>query len=280
MKWLAAPVTGLVLTAAPALALDRLDFVTPGATDAVGDAIRAASLMQSMQSQGQTDPQDLLAAARADYGRILAALYAKGYYSAVIHITVDGREAAGIPPLDVPRAISAIVVRVDPGAPFRFNTARVAPLAPNTILPDGFQTGQPAESGLVGEALDASILAWREVGHAKAAVSGERVVADHATALLDVDLQLQPGPRLRFGPLVVTGARTPHPQDRRASRRRGLQRNRTARRRRTAAPRRDFRVCHPDRRCGDHLTRSVGHHCNRHRTETPALFLWGRNRQS
>jgi len=205
MRWLAGPVAGLALAAAPALALDRLDFVTSGATDAVGDAIRAASLMHSMQSQGQTDPQDLLAAARADYGRILAALYAKGYYSAVIHITVDGNEAAGIPPLDVPRSISTIVVRVDPGPPFRFNTARVAPLAPKTTLSDGFRTGQPAESGLVGEALDASILAWREVGHAKAAVQDEQVVADHSTGLLDVDLQLQPGPRLRFGPLVVTG---------------------------------------------------------------------------
>lgn len=205
MKWLAAPVAGLVLATAPAFALDRLDFVTPGAADAVAESIRAASLMQSMQSQGQTDPQDLLAAARADYGRILAALYAKGYYSAVIRITVDGREAAGIPPIDVPSAISAIVVRVDPGPPFRFNSALIAPLAPKTVLPDGFRSGLPAESGLVGQALDASILAWREVGHAKAAVQAEQVVADHATALLDVDLQLQPGPRLRFGPLVVEG---------------------------------------------------------------------------
>jgi translocation and assembly module TamA len=205
MKWLAAPVAGLALATAPAFALDRLDFVIPGAAEAVAEAVRAASLMQSMQSQGQTDPQDLLAAARADYGRILAALYAKGYYSAVIRITVDGREAAGIPPIDVPSAISAIVVRVDPGPPFRFNSALIAPLAPKTVLPDGFRAGLPAESGLVGQALDASILAWREVGHAKAAVQAEQVVADHATALLDVDLQLQPGPRLRFGSLVVEG---------------------------------------------------------------------------
>ena len=204
-KWLAAPAAGLLLAAGPALALDRLDFVISGATEAVDEAVRAASLMQSLQSQGQTDPQDLLAAARADYGRILAALYAKGHYSAVIRITVDGREAVGIPPLDQPRQISVILVKVDPGPLFRFNSARVAPLAPKTVLPDSFRTGLPAESGLVGEALEGSILAWREAGHAKAAVLGERVVADHATALLDVDLQLQPGPQLRFGPLVVEG---------------------------------------------------------------------------
>ena len=141
-KWLAAPVASLFLATAPALALDRLDFVISGATGAVDEAVRAASLMQSLQSQGQTDPQDLLAAARADYGRILAALYAKGHYSAVIRITVDGREAAGIPPLDQPRQISVILVKVDPGPLFRFNSARVAPLAPKNLRRRGrFQRG-------------------------------------------------------------------------------------------------------------------------------------------
>lgn len=202
---LAAPLAVLFLAAGPTFALDRLDFVITDATEAVAEAVRAASLMRSLQLQGQTDPQDLLAAARADYGRILAALYASGHYSAVIRISVDGREASEIPPLDAPGAISSIMVRVEPGPPFRFNNVRVAPLAPNTVLPGGFRAGLPAESGLVGEALDTSILGWREEGHAKVAVLGERVVADHATALLDVDLQLTPGPQLRFGPLVVEG---------------------------------------------------------------------------
>ena len=43
--------------------------------------------------------EDLLAAARSDYAQILAAMYARGHYSAVIHIRIDGREAAGIPAL-------------------------------------------------------------------------------------------------------------------------------------------------------------------------------------
>lgn len=204
-NWLAGPAISLALTTAPIWALDRLDFVIPGATETVADAVRAASLMQSLQSQGQTDPQDLLAAARADYGRILAALYASGHYSAVIRISVDGREAASIPPLDVPATISSILVQVEPGAPFRFNTARIAPLAPGTRLPSGFKTGLPAESGLVGAALDAAILQWRETGHPKAAIQDELVVADHTTARLDAQLALEPGPRLRFGPMLVEG---------------------------------------------------------------------------
>ncbi|MBA3911146.1 MAG: hypothetical protein C0524_15040 [Rhodobacter sp.] len=201
----AAGVIGLVLTTVRADALERLEFQIPGASETVADAVRAASLVRAFGAEGRTDPQDLLAAARADYGRLLAALYAKGHYSAVIRIQIDGREAADIPVLDVPTAISRIVIAVDPGPPFRFNTARIDPLARRTELPEGFRAGQPAESGVIGDAVDISIRAWREVGHAKAVVAQEAVVADHGAALLDVDVRLAPGPRLRFGPLAVGG---------------------------------------------------------------------------
>ncbi len=197
---------GLVLLAMPVLALDRLDFQVRGTDAAMTEAVEAASLLRSQQAQGLTEAQDLLAAARADYARILAALYAKGHYSAVISIQVDGREAANIPALGAPTAISRIMVKVDPGPAFRFGRARIDPLAPETSLPQGFGTGNRAESGLVGNAVDVSIRAWREVGHAKAAVTTEDVVADHSTATLDVDVGLSPGPRLRFGPLAVAGA--------------------------------------------------------------------------
>lgn len=195
----------LCLAASRVDALDRLDFQVASGHEAVADAVRDASLVRSLQAQGQTAPQDLLAAARADYARILAALYAKGHYSAVIRIVIDGREAADIPALEVPRTISTIVITVDPGQPFRFGTARVAPLPRDTVLPEGFRTGQPAPSGLVGDAIDTSIRAWREVGYAKAAVASEAVVADHRAGLLDVDVGLAPGPRLRFGPLTIEG---------------------------------------------------------------------------
>lgn len=196
---------GLCLLSRPAMPLDRLDFRVQGSDAKVTEAVQAASLLQALQAQDQTDAQDLLAAARADYARILAALYAKGHYSAIIRIAVDGREAANIPALDAPASISRIVVTVDPGPAFRFGGTKVAPLAPDTRLPDGFQTGKPAESALVGDAVAVSIRAWRDVGHAKAAVASQAVVADHATAVLDVDVGLATGPRLRFGPLMIEG---------------------------------------------------------------------------
>ncbi|WP_137109828.1 autotransporter assembly complex family protein [Rhodobacter sp. SY28-1] len=195
----------LSLAAGQAQSLDRLDFTVAGGSEALTAAVREASMLRSLQAQGQTDPQDLLAAARSDYARILAALYAKGYYSVAIRIRVDGREAADIPALEAPSAVSVIRVDVDPGQPFRFGLARVAPLAAGTELPEGFQRDAVAESGAVQAAVSAAIGAWREAGHTKAFPTAEEVVADHAARRLDADVRLDPGPRLRFGRLEITG---------------------------------------------------------------------------
>lgn len=196
---------GTVISGGIATALERLEFRMPAGNDVLSRAVRGASLVQSLTASGESEPQDLLAAARADYGRILAALYATGHYSAVIRISVDGREAASIPPLEVPRAISSIVITVDPGPLFRLNLARVQPLASGTELPEEFRRGQPAQSGLIGEAVDRAILGWRELGYTKARVADQAVIADHATQQLDVDVRLVPGPKLRFGQLEVQG---------------------------------------------------------------------------
>jgi translocation and assembly module TamA len=146
-----------------------------------------------------------MAAARAEYGALLGALYAAGRYSGVVTVRVDGREAADIPILGEPARISRVEVAVDSGGPFRFGRALIAPLAQGTELPEGFATGKPAPAGQVREATGAAIDGWRDLGHAKADVASQRVVADHARAILDADIRLSPGPRLRFGTLSVSG---------------------------------------------------------------------------
>ncbi|MBL9061083.1 BamA/TamA family outer membrane protein [Tabrizicola sp.] len=195
----------MVLSAAQAQALDRLDISVAGGSEALTEAVNEASQVRALQAQGQTDPQDLLAAARSDYARILAAMYARGHYSVDIRIQIDGREAAAIPVLEAPRSISTIRIAVDPGAPFRFGLARVQPLPPGTELPQEFRTGAVAESGAVTSAVGVAIKAWRETGHAKAFVAAQDVLADHAAKRLDVDVGLAPGPRLRFGHLEIVG---------------------------------------------------------------------------
>lgn len=186
-------------------ALDRLDIAVAGGSEELTEMVQAASQVRALQIQGQTDPQDLLAAARSDYARILSALYAKGHYSVVIRIRIDGREAAAIPALEAPTSISTIRIEVEPGPPFRFGVARVAPLPAGTELPKEFRAGAVAESGAVISAVDVAIKAWRETGHAKAFVSREDVVADHAARQIQAEIGVDPGPKLRFGRLEITG---------------------------------------------------------------------------
>jgi translocation and assembly module TamA len=198
-------ISTLALWPVAAWAFDALDFSVTGGNERLGKDLRAASALVEAKAEGKTSAQDLFTAARAEYGRIVGALYAKGYYSPVVRVSIDGREAALIAPLDAPGSISRIRVTVDPGPPFVFSRASVAPLAKNSRLPEAFQTGKPAQSGLVREAVAAGIEGWRAQGHAKADVAGQKVVADHAARTLSAEVALAPGPRLRFGPLVVTG---------------------------------------------------------------------------
>lgn len=197
--------TVLAMAAAPAAAQERVAFQVAGAEEALVDDLRAASLLVAAQDEGVTDPQELLAAAQADYGRLVGVLYASGRFGGVINILVDGREAAAIPPLAAPRAIARIEVRVQPGPVYRFGRARVAPLAPDTELPDGFATGQPAETPVIQDAADAAAEGWRQTGHAKVDVAAQQVVANHAADTLDADIRMAPGPVVRFGELRPKG---------------------------------------------------------------------------
>jgi translocation and assembly module TamA len=174
-------------------------------TDAAETALNDASLLVALEAGSV--PQDYIAAARADYRRLLTALYGSGYYGGTISITVDGREAANIAPLDAPDAISQVVITVDPGDRFTFGDVQIAPLPPETTLLDDLGPRRTAESAVIGDVVRDGISSWRDLGYAKARVADQRVIARHADAKLDVDVALDTGPRLRFGPLSVSGNR-------------------------------------------------------------------------
>ncbi|HMO72319.1 MAG TPA: outer membrane protein assembly factor, partial [Paracoccaceae bacterium] len=196
---------GLAVAPLAAAAFQGTQFDTPGADSELARALVAASALRAAEIEDTTEAQDIYAAARAEYGRLLGALYARGHYSAVISVRLDGREAAEIAPFDIPARIDRAVVRVEPGPRFTFDRARVAPLPPGTELPDGFAPGRPAESGLIRQAAEAGVDAWRSTGRAKARVAGQDILADHPRRTLSADIALAPGPVLRFGRLTVRG---------------------------------------------------------------------------
>jgi translocation and assembly module TamA len=195
----------LLLSTATAATTQEVTLDAPGTDDSLLSLLQDASLSRSVGDEDDPQPQDYVAAARADYRRLLTALYAAGYYSGTISIKVNGTEAANLAPLDAPSQIDVIAIAVDPGPIYTFGTASVAPLAPGTELPKAFAPGEDAKADAIRQASRNARTAWRDQGYAKVEASGQQIVARHNDNLLDASVTIAPGPRLTFGPLTVTG---------------------------------------------------------------------------
>lgn len=201
----------LCLVALPGMGAGQtLDLNVSGGGDELRSELKDAMSMVDLLDTENPTPQALLAAAQADYGRLVAAMYAVGRFAPTVSITIDGREAAGISPFAAPGSIDLILVEVDPGSRFRFGQAEIAPLAEGTRIPDSFRSGARAGTPPIRSAVDAGVTGWRNAGHAKARLANQQITANHPDRELDVQLDLSPGPRLRFGDIGVTGNDTIH----------------------------------------------------------------------
>ncbi len=195
----------LALVASGPLTAQDISLVVDEAGSDITDVLEGASLIIAIDPETSPNPQDYVAAARADYRALLTALYSEGYYSGTVAIKVNGREAAGISPLDAPSQINTITIAVDKGPKFAFGQARVSPLPDDTQLPEGFATGEDARSDLIRQATRTGVTAWRAAGHAKADVAEQQIIARHTDQKIDADITLAPGPRLTFGRVTVSG---------------------------------------------------------------------------
>jgi len=196
------PAFALALLATAATA-QSVELILPAGQDDLRDLLRAASLTMSLPPDSPA--QDIVAAARADYRQLLTGLYAQGHFGGTVSITLDGREAALVQPLEAPDRIAQVQITVTPGPLFTFGAVAVAPVAPGTTLPDAFASGAPAGTEVVRGAVAAVIAGWRAAGHARAAAAGQDIRARHDADLLDVTVAIVPGPLLRFGALTIIG---------------------------------------------------------------------------
>jgi len=210
-------VAGLALAAAltlawPVGALDGVRFRVAQSDPGVEEALRAASLVLEAEREGRVSAQDILAAAQADYQRLLGVLYASGRYGGAISIRLDGAEAADIAPLDTPRAVDRVEIAIEPGPVFAFGTAEIGPLAPGGTLPGAFAPGLPARSRVVSDAAAAAIEGWRAAGHPKARIADQTLIARHGARALDVEAGIDPGPRAVLGQLRLAGETRVRPE--------------------------------------------------------------------
>ncbi|KEJ90064.1 autotransporter assembly complex protein TamA [Sulfitobacter donghicola] len=201
-------VTGAAMLCLTTLAAQAADVTFNDIADeGLASALRGGSLLQeqTLSDENQPSPSEVLAAAQADYKRLLAVLYDNGYFGGSINITLDGREAASIPPVQPPSAISRAVIRIEPGPKFTFGRARISPLPEGGQAPSEFATDETASLGAMQRSITAGVDGWRAQGHAKAALANQQVSADHPARRVHAELALDPGPLLRFGPLLVEG---------------------------------------------------------------------------
>jgi translocation and assembly module TamA len=181
----------------------------------VKDAVEAASLLYS--DRDETPPPStpaFLSRARAEYGRILAALYGAGYYGGSISIAVAGRPLESIQPDATLPHPAPVRIVVDPGPVFTFGTivmkGRAPPPAPDDrlkVTPKtlGLLPGAVAKADAVIGGERMMIDEWRQQGHPKAEALPRDVVANHKSDRLDVALAVKPGPPAVYGPTSVTG---------------------------------------------------------------------------
>ena len=199
-------VVGSVIMCAYAFTANGAEVSLSGVgDDDLRATLRGGSLLieQTVNEENEASASEILGAAQADYKRLLAVLYDNGYFGASITISVDGREASSISPVQAPAAISRVKILIDKGQKFKFGRAQIAPIAEGTTLPEGFAEGKTASLSVLKNTVSEGVDGWRTIGHAKAALSSQELVADHPNRTIRADLTLDPGPRLRFGPLVI-----------------------------------------------------------------------------
>jgi translocation and assembly module TamA len=197
----------LLLLPAHALALDDISFEhRKGTPEKLRIHLEESSILIQTKADGNTQPQEVLAAALSDYSRLLSVLYTEGRYSGTISIKVDGTEASELSAFNTPDDIKNVIIQIDPGPVFTFSDVNIHPQAPLYIDQDtdgATATGARARSAALADAVKEKIQQWRTTGHANAVLSSQNVVANHYVHTIRADIQIDPGPRYTFGEIIT-----------------------------------------------------------------------------
>ncbi len=223
MSWIAPPVQALELFGFRLWGEEKvvreegtfaysLSISVPDVRNGLLEKLEGASLLVGDQDQPILNSAGLLSRANGDYRRLLAELYAEGYYSGQISIKVNGREASSYLLTQTLPMDSHVEIEIIAGERFTFGTLDIAPIPDRLELSDTFQVGAVAKAQTILDVADDVIEAWRQQGHALAQVVGRDVVADHRDDRLDVQIRIDPGPVLSYGPVSVTGTKRVDPE--------------------------------------------------------------------
>nr|WP_269930452.1 autotransporter assembly complex family protein [Aminobacter sp. HY435] len=171
-------------------------------------ALENASLLKSEEDRPVSGSLGLLAKARNDRERLVAALFSKARYDGVVDISIDGRSLDSLEPdavFDGPQPV-AVTITIHPGQEFRLGDIVLKGDAADIRGADfGLIAGGDASSDAVLRAEAGIVRALREEGRPLAHVVSRTIVADHPTATLDVTFDVAAGPIADYGPTTVDG---------------------------------------------------------------------------
>ncbi len=177
--------------------------------------ISGVSRLKAEEARGANDVYTLVARARNDIAQIQAALYSEGYYAGAIGIRISGHKLDGLDPAELNVASGSIVdvsINISAGSKFVFGDVAFPAQSPTnqrpTITADdlGLSRGMTAKSSLIIAASDKLVEAWRAAGFPLARVVNKDVSADHARNVVDVRIEIEPGPTAVYGWVGVSGA--------------------------------------------------------------------------
>jgi translocation and assembly module TamA len=180
----------------------------PDADKDLAKRLENASTLKADEDHPVSGSLGLLAKARSDREQLVAALYADARYEGVVTITIQGKPLDDLPPDAEFSGQQPIPVAIDvtPGPKFTLSNIRLEGDAAGLASADfGLIAGGDAGSGAVLKAEAAIVRALKQEGRPLAAVTGSKIVADHATSTLDVTLTVAAGPVAGYGDTTVEG---------------------------------------------------------------------------
>lgn len=182
--------------------------------EGIEDAVRAASTLVADEDEAVSGSLGLLAKARNDRRRIVAALYESARYDGLVTILIEGQDIATLEPDATFNTAGTVPVsiRVDPGQLYTLAPPR---LVANGVAIDSaayeLEAGGNAGSVEILQAETRFLNDLRDTGRPFVAVTDRSVIADSATGLLEFEVETSPGEQVPFGLTSVTGAEAVRP---------------------------------------------------------------------
>ena len=187
-----------------------IDLVETGEAP-LDDALRESATLVQLHDSGKISPATLIARARTDQGRLLDAMHSLGHYAASLRLTIADLtlDDPALPDaLDAWPEGKPVPVRIEPKPGPVFTLRHIVLNGDAAGHKLDLKPGQPAVAADVLTAGAQLLTDLRNDGHALAKVDPPIADLDVAAEAVDVDFEVNAGPRVTIGKISVEGLST------------------------------------------------------------------------